>query len=152
MKTAIIFYSEHHGNTKKLLDAIVKENEVTLIDVTAIKNFDLTEYDVIGFASGIYFSKFNKALLKFANNNLPDRKKVFAIYTCGKNNANFADCVKEIFTAKNAELLGVYNCPGYDTYGPLKLIGGLNKNRPDENDISGATEFYKKITSEKTGE
>ena len=29
-----IYYSKHHGNTKKLLDAIAAENEVTLIDVT----------------------------------------------------------------------------------------------------------------------
>ena len=34
MKTAIVYYSKHHGNTKKLLDAIAAENEVTLIDVT----------------------------------------------------------------------------------------------------------------------
>lgn len=147
MKIAIIYYSQHHGNTKKLLDAIAKENDVTLIDVTSTTDADLTEYDIIGFASGIYFSKFNKALLEFAKNKLPTGKKVFALYTCGKNNANFADCVKEIFTAKNAELLGVYNCPGYDTYGPLKLIGGLNKNHPDESDISEALKFYNDTVS-----
>ena len=35
MSTAIIYYSKHHGNTKKLLDAIAAKYEVTLIDVTA---------------------------------------------------------------------------------------------------------------------
>ena len=35
MKTAIVYYSQHHGNTKKLIDAIAAEEEVTLIDVTA---------------------------------------------------------------------------------------------------------------------
>ena len=30
MSTAIIFYSEHHGNTRKLLDAIAEKNDVTL--------------------------------------------------------------------------------------------------------------------------
>ena len=32
MKTAIVYYSAHHGNTKKLLDAIAVKNAVTLID------------------------------------------------------------------------------------------------------------------------
>ena len=33
MKTCIVYYSLHHGNTKKLLDAIKEKNEVDLIDV-----------------------------------------------------------------------------------------------------------------------
>ena len=45
MKTAIIYYSKHHGNTKKLLDAIAEKNEVTLIDVTEKPTADLTSYD-----------------------------------------------------------------------------------------------------------
>ena len=32
MKTAIVYASVHHGNTKKIIDAIAKENEVELID------------------------------------------------------------------------------------------------------------------------
>ena len=31
MKTAIVYYSKHHENTKKLLDAIAQEDEVTLM-------------------------------------------------------------------------------------------------------------------------
>ena len=31
MKTAIIYYSKHHGNTKKLLDAIKATNEIVLM-------------------------------------------------------------------------------------------------------------------------
>ena len=32
MKTAIVYYSQHHGNTKKLIDAIAAKYEVDLID------------------------------------------------------------------------------------------------------------------------
>ena len=42
MNTSIIYYSKHHGNTKKLLDAIASENEVTLIDVTDPEITDLS--------------------------------------------------------------------------------------------------------------
>ena len=58
MRTAIVYYSKHHGNTKKLLDAIAAGNEVALIDVTAQPSADLKGYDRIGFASGIYYQCF----------------------------------------------------------------------------------------------
>ena len=35
MKTAICYYSRHHGNTRKVLDAMAGEGGVGLIDVTA---------------------------------------------------------------------------------------------------------------------
>ena len=54
MKTAIVYYSKHHGNTKKLLDAIAEKHPVTLIDVTKQPDADLSGYDRVGFASGIY--------------------------------------------------------------------------------------------------
>jgi len=32
MKTAIVYASVHHGNTKKIIDEIAKTNDVELID------------------------------------------------------------------------------------------------------------------------
>ena len=46
MKTAIVYYSQHHGNTKKLLDAIAEKHDVTLIDVVRDKDVDISEYVV----------------------------------------------------------------------------------------------------------
>lgn len=51
MKTAIIYASVHHGNTKKIIDEIAKSNEVDLIDATQVTEKDLSGYDLIGFAS-----------------------------------------------------------------------------------------------------
>ena len=53
MKTAIVYYSKHHGNTKKLVDAIASGFEVTLIDAAENAAADLMNFDCIGFASGI---------------------------------------------------------------------------------------------------
>ena len=53
MNTAIVYYSQHHGNTKKLLDAIAVKNAVTLINVTDQSDADLSSFDRIGFASGM---------------------------------------------------------------------------------------------------
>ena len=72
MSTCIIYYSKHHGNTKKLLDAIKgTDPEVVLIDSTEKHEVDLTGYDRIGFASGIYYTKFAEQVLTFAKVNLP---------------------------------------------------------------------------------
>jgi menaquinone-dependent protoporphyrinogen IX oxidase len=54
MTTAIVYYSQHHGNTKKLLDAIkAADSSVELIDVNASTAADLSSYDRIGFAEAI---------------------------------------------------------------------------------------------------
>ena len=142
MKTAIVYYSQHHGNTKKLLDAIAAENEVTLIDVTEQPDADLSEYDRIGFASGIYFSSFAKQIISFASVNLPAQKPVFFIATCGSPRKNYFDEIKGIAKSRDCTDLGSYLCCGFDTYGPFKIIGGLKKGHPTEKEIQDAVDFY----------
>ena len=84
MKTAIIYYSKHHGNTKKLLDAICEEfTDIDLIDVTDTDVTDLSGYDRIGIASGIYFSDFAKQIKEYAKKHLPVGTQVFLISTQG---------------------------------------------------------------------
>ncbi len=70
MKTVIVFASTHHGNTHKVVDAISREFDVELIDATKVHEKDLKEYDLIGFASGIFFTKFSEQVLNFARVNL----------------------------------------------------------------------------------
>ena len=77
MKTAIVYASVHHGNTKKIIDEIAKTNDVELIDATQTVEKDLSEYDLIGFASGVYGGKFHQSVLKFASVNLTDNKMYF---------------------------------------------------------------------------
>ncbi|MCR4641739.1 MAG: flavodoxin [Lachnospiraceae bacterium] len=146
MKTAICYYSEHHGNTKKLLDAIKDyDPEVVLIDCTKTRETDLLGFDRIGFASGIYYGAFAKPLLSFAQINLPDKKDVFFLFTCGNMSSGYTKRIREAAEAKEARILGEYGCFGFDTFGPFKLVGGIKKDHPTEEEIQGAVEFYKKI-------
>ena len=145
MKVAIAYYSQHHGNTKKLLDAIKELADVKLINVVECKEADLCGYDIIGFASGIYYGKFSKAVMEFARNNLPGGKKVFLINTYGVETKGYTKEMKQIIEEKSCRLLGTYGCRGFDTFGPFKLIGGIAKGHPDENDVMGAKEFFRKI-------
>lgn len=148
MKTAIVYYSKHHGNTKKLLDAIKSSSsdEITLIDATQTVSADLSDYDMIGFASGIYYSKFDKRVLNFAKNCTPENKKIFLIYTYGAEKNGYTKAIRESLTGKNVEILGEYGCFGFNTFGPFKLIGGIAKNHPTVDEIEKAVAFYKDLS------
>lgn len=145
MKTAVIYYSNHHGNTKKVLDELAQKFEIILIDAEKTSRAQLEEYDLIGFASGIYYSKFHKSVLQFAENNLPENKKVFFIYTCGADKKGYTKAIAETAEKKNAEILGEFSCLGFDTFGPFKLVGGIAKGHPNQDDLSNAVKFYSSI-------
>lgn len=146
MKCAIIYYSKHHQNTKKLIDKIKeKYKDITLIDATKEDKADLKEYDLIGFASGIYFSKLHSSVLDFAENNLPPNKAVFLLYTAGSKNQKYINSIKPIIENKKCSLKGVYSSFGYDTFGPFKLIGGLRKGHPNEEELQGVVKFFEAL-------
>ena len=145
MKTAIIYYSRHHGNTKKLLDAIcAADADVELIDVTEGEK-DLSGFDRIGIASGIYYSAFAKQVIAYADANLPEGKPVFFIYTHGAPKGDFLKGIREITAQKRCTELGEYRCQGFDTFGLFKLIGGIAKGHPTKGEIDGAVEFYRNL-------
>lgn len=145
MKTAIVYYSKHHGNTKKLIDAIAEKHEITLIDATQGNTESLDKYDLIGFASGIYYSKFHKSVLKYAETNLPANKKVFFIYTYGAKKDGYTKVIKETVSHKSSNIIGKYGCFGFNTFGPFKLIGGIAKGHPDNQELNNAIKFYDNI-------
>ena len=145
MKTAIVFYSKHHGNTRKLLDAIAEKNEVTLVDVTNPGSVNLDEFDRIGFASGIYYGAFAKQIQSFAAANLPKNKDIFYLYTHGAPKGDFLKGMREIATGKGCREIGEYHCQGFDTFGPFKLIGGIAKGHPTEREIHCAVVFYERL-------
>ncbi len=142
MKTAIVYYSAHHGNTKKLLDAIASSHDVTLIDVTRNPPADLSGYDRIGLASGIYYNAFAGQLLAYAREHLPEEKDVFFIYTHGAPSGNFLKSVRPLLEEKRCREIGSWGCRGFDTFGPFKLVGGLAKGHPTEDEIREAVSFY----------
>ena len=145
MKTVICYYSRHHGNTRKVLEAMAGEGEVDLVDVTTRQSVRLEEYDCVGFASGIYGFEFQKAVVEFARQYLPQGKPVFFVYTYGAAKGTGAKALTEIAGEKGCPVLGEFSCRGYDTFGPFKLVGGLAKGRPDEGDLDRARSFFRDI-------
>ena len=147
MNTAICYYSRHHGNTRKVLEAMAWDGETELIDVTARQAVRLEGYDCIGFASGIYGFDVQKAVVEFARQYLPQGKPVFFVYTYGGARGNGARALAEIAQEKGCTVLGEFSCKGYDTFGPFKLVGGISKGRPNEEDLEQARKFYREISA-----
>ena len=145
MKTAICYYSRHHGNTRIVLEAMAREGEVDLLDVTTRQTVRLEDYDCVGFASGIYGFEVQKAVVNFARQYLPQGKPVFFVYTYGGAKGSGAKALGEIAREKGCPVLGEFSCKGYDTFGPFKLVGGIAKGHPDERDLEHARQFYREI-------
>ena len=142
MRIAILYASVHHKNTEKLVKAIAEKHpEITLIDTTNALMISLVGYDLVGIASGIFYGNFHKSIYTFIAKNLPERLKVFLMYTCGKDSPNYAKDMEHFLAQKNASVVGVYSCKGFDTFGPFKLVGGLCKGHPDADEIAAAVSF-----------
>jgi flavodoxin len=79
MKTAIIYKSIHHGNTKKIAEVISKTLEAELLDLKDADEDTIKKYDLIGFGSGKYFGKPHKELRKFVegSDDVENKKNIY---------------------------------------------------------------------------
>ena len=57
----------------------------------------------------------------------------------------FDRAIKEKLSEKSFDIIGEFSCRGFDTVGPFKLIGGINKGRPNEKDFENARNFAKDL-------
>ena len=99
---------------------------------------------MIGLAAGIAFGKFYRRMEEFAAQ-IRSGSRVFLLYTCGNPGDGYVKSITRTLESNGAKVLGNYGCKGYDTFGPFKLVGGIAKGHPTEEEITGAVEFYDKI-------
>jgi flavodoxin len=148
MKTLVICFSYHHKNTAKIALAIAGVLNAEIKTPQEINPNGLSEYDLIGFGSGIYFGKHHKSLLELADK-LPQvtNKKAFIFSTSGQTGrtARFHKQLREKLQTKGFEIVGEFNCAGFDTYGLMKIVGGVSKNHPNKDDIKQAEAFAQSL-------
>ena len=142
MKTLIVYTSVHHQNTENVAKVMAEALEADLISVANAKPEMPANYDLVGFGSGIYFGKHHKTLLQFVEMLPPViQKQAFVFSTSGDGKINHHAALKEKLVNKGFAVVDEFCCRGWDTVGPLKLFGGINKGRPDENDLAAARAF-----------
>lgn len=66
-------------------------------------------------------------------------------YTHGAPKGDFLKGMCNIVAWKHCKELGEYRCQGYDTFGPFKLVGGIAKGHPTDEEIAAAVTFYRKL-------
>lgn len=146
MKTLIVCVSLHHGNTKKVADAIADVLEARVVSPKDVDVNALADYDVIGFGSGIAYFKHYRTLLQFAGELPVLHKKAFVFSTRGSRSLySYHQALRDQLLAKGFEIVGEFSCRGFDTNGPLKFIGGIAKGQPNEQDLQHAREFAKTL-------
>lgn len=140
---AIIYHSIHHHNTEAIARAMADQTGATLLPLNEVLHNGLGSWDLIGIGSGIYFGRHHKQLFRFIREeaNLPSYGFVYCtagIRTLGRLwNLPLIRSLKK----KNVVVLGQFCAAGWDTFGPLKLMGGLHRGRPHRKDLQRAGRF-----------
>jgi len=142
MKTLIIYKSIHYGNTEKIAQHIASVLGAELMKIEEVNPKVIKSYDLIGLGSGIYYRKPHKDLLKLINQlKYVQNQKYFVFTTSARNTIQYTANLKKIVVQKGFDVVGEFSCGGFSTWGPLKLVGGFNKGRPNERDIKNAERF-----------
>jgi flavodoxin len=150
MKSIIILFSYHHGNTEKIAKEISKILKAEIMKPSEVEIQDLASYDLIGFGSGIYSAKHHQTLLSLAEK-LPSgsEKKAFLFSTGAlSNQKKMIDdhCeLSTILVAKGYEIIDHFQCRGFNTNSFMKYLGGMNKGRPNAEDLSNARSFAENL-------
>lgn len=132
----------HHGNTEKIVKIMAEAVNADIAKTKDVNVSTLNKYDLIGFGSGIYYSKLHRNILDFIDNlEIPSNNKAFVFSTSGQGKSKYNKLAEEKLKEKNFEVVGSFACKGYDTFGPLKLFGGIAKGRPDDSDLEKAKDF-----------
>jgi flavodoxin len=152
MKTLIIYASVHHQNTERVAKVIAEETGADLVTAGTAQSAALSEYDLIGFGSGIYFGKHHKTLVEFVDGIPAGRgKPAFIFSTSGRGGTDMHAALRGLLKERGFFIVGEFACKGWDSWGPMKLIGGINRGRPNADDIAAARVFARELKDKVLG-
>ncbi|MCE5213598.1 MAG: flavodoxin family protein [Methanobacterium sp.] len=150
MRSLLILYSYHHHNTEKIAKVFARVLDAEIKWPNEINPEELQEYDLIGFGSGIYSAKHDQSLLEFADGLLEvHNKKAFLFSTAGITGKSKAAkdhaTLMEKLESKGYMIVDEFQCKGFNTNSFLRLFGGINKGRPNVDDLKNAENFAWKV-------
>jgi flavodoxin len=142
--------SIHHKNTEKIANVFARVLGAQIEKPHRINPEELQEYGLIGFGSGIYDEQHHRALLDLADR-LPQvtDRKAFIFSTSGvaeESEVSKAHSpLREKLQSKGYTIVDEFNCAGFNTNSVLRLLGGINKGRPNADDLKRAEEFAQNL-------
>jgi flavodoxin len=160
VKSLVIVFSYHHNNTEKIANVIANVLGAEVKTPQQVTPEEIAKYDLVGFGSGIYGATFDPSVLDLADR-LPQvsDKKAFLFSTYGAPafiaNREFIEKnhqqIREKLQAKGYTVIGEFGCAGWNTNSFLHYFGGLNKGRPNAEDIRNAEEFARNVKGKARG-
>ena len=160
LKSLVVVFSYHHRNTEKIANACAKVLGAEVKTPQQVKPEEIAKYDLVGFGSGIYSATFDRAVLDLADrlSNAAGKKAFLfstygapAVFAGGDFVRNNHSQIREKLQAKGYTVIGEFGCAGWNTNSFLKFFGGLNKGRPDAEDLKNAEAFARDIKEKARG-
>jgi flavodoxin len=145
LKTLIVCVSTHQANTQKIAKVMAEALKATLLEPEEVDVNTLKDYDLIGFAAGIYYGRFYKRIRNFIKE-LPafEDKKAFLLATCGHDEMP-SKPIEKILAKKGFNIIGKFSCLGYNTWFLARFLGRRHKGKPDSEDFQRAREFAESL-------
>jgi len=142
MKSLIVVFSYHHRNTEKIAQVFVRELSAQRVSPLQFDPAEVQKYDLVGFGSGIDSDKHYLPLLNFTEKLLlVVGKNAFIFSTCGnpfdeqKYAAKCHSALREKLVSKGYTIADEFICKGFNTNVFFKYFGGINKGKPDAQDL-----------------
>jgi flavodoxin len=149
MKALIVCVSKSHGNTRRVADRMAEVLDAEVVEPESMDPDKISEYDLVGFGSGIYYMTVDARLRKLIRR-LPtvDHIRAFTFVTSGAREVPllaYGKPVRRQLESKGFEVIGSFSCRGFDTIGPFGYIGGINRGRPNDHDLDRAAAFAARV-------
>ena len=150
MKTLLVLFSYHHKNTEKIAKVFAKVLDAQIKTPQQINPEELQEYVLIGFGSGIYGAKHHETLLELADKltHVTNKKAFILSPSALTGKAKVAEdhsLLREKLQSKGYMIVDEFACKGFNTNSFMKYFGGMNKGRPNAEDLKHAEEFAQNL-------
>ncbi|MFD9408642.1 flavodoxin family protein [Streptomyces sp. NPDC059989] len=148
MNTVIVCASVSHGNTRRVADAMAQVLGAKVVAPEEVDPGELAGADLVGFGSGVFYSRLHPRLTDFVKALPAGRGRAFVFATSGLPElprAPFTRPLAKLLEAKGFEVEGSFLCRALDTWAPFKLVGGINKQRPNDGDLAAARAFAERL-------
>jgi flavodoxin len=152
MRSLIICVSISHGSTRRVADRMAEVLDAQVAEPEAVDADKIAGYDLVGFGSGIYFMAVHPRLGRLMGR-LPqvDQIPAFTLFTSGASEipvVGYSRPIRGQLESKGFRVLDSFSCRGWDTFGPLRFVGGVNKGRPNDHDLDRAAAFAARLRAQ----
>lgn len=150
LKSLVIVYSYHHHNTEKVAHAMADVLHAKVKHPQDANSEEIQNVDLVGFGAGIDSGKHYEPILKLAEElPLVKGKKAFVFSTSAIVGEKKMDtdhlALRKILLSKGYNIVNEFHCKGFNTNSFLKYVGGMNKGRPNAEDLKEARAFAQKL-------